>query len=213
MICNKKPIFFPTDPEIDNLLYDQVDVIQNVCDVLNIKCWLIGGSLLGVARHNKKIPWDDDCDFGIPLDDIKLLYDTLVKIAPKNGMRVEYTNHGLKLRSTAKPNVGTDIFPYLLQDNNKGERWVLASDRSRAFWPNDYFLPEEISEIEKGKFGMTRLGKTRMINVPKNYLRYLKTLYGNDCMDVAKKDFNHLANVKHEDAGIAVPLNEALREI
>ncbi len=210
MNCNKKPKFIRIDKDIEKRLYEQVELIHTVCDSLGVKCWIIGGSLLGYARHGKQIPWDDDCDLGIKIDDLKPVYEALVRIAPSVNMKVEYTCHGLKLKCALKPNIGTDIFPYYLQgDLTAGamEKWVLASDRSRAFWPRDYFHTHELHKFKKVKFGSKR------VYIPSSHLRYLETLYGNDCMVVAKKDFNHLQNRHHEDAGIAVDLREAMKEI
>lgn len=50
-----------------------------VCQTNNLNYFIIGGTLLGAARHKGFIPWDNDIDIMMPRKD----YDRLWEIAPK----------------------------------------------------------------------------------------------------------------------------------
>lgn len=46
-------------------------VIDALCRRHGITYWLEGGTLLGAVRHGGFIPWDDDSDISMPLDDYR----------------------------------------------------------------------------------------------------------------------------------------------
>ena len=53
-----------------------LDEFVRVCDSHGLRYYLIGGTLLGVVRHQGFIPWDDDIDVCMPRAD----YDRLAEI-------------------------------------------------------------------------------------------------------------------------------------
>lgn len=46
---------------------------HNLCNSYKLKYYIVGGSLLGAARHKGFIPWDDDFDVAMPNKDFKKL--------------------------------------------------------------------------------------------------------------------------------------------
>ena len=64
-----------TMEKIQELEFDLLKFLKSVCQKYNLNYFLAYGTLIGAARHQDFIPWDDDVDVMIPRED----YHKLIK--------------------------------------------------------------------------------------------------------------------------------------
>lgn len=57
--------------------------VDGVCKRYDIKYWIEGGTLLGAVRHGGFIPWDDDVDISMPIDEYKRFRKIMLKYPNK----------------------------------------------------------------------------------------------------------------------------------
>ena len=85
------------NPDGSQLRRDQMELLKmlryvaNICDANGIEWWLSSGTLLGAARHEGFIPWDDDLDIVLLKRDCKRLERILERLASK-----EYVYHSMR---------------------------------------------------------------------------------------------------------------------
>ena len=61
-------------------LLDMLSWFHNYCAENNLRYYLVEGTMLGAARHQGYIPWDDDIDVGMPRPDYEKLKQKLAGV-------------------------------------------------------------------------------------------------------------------------------------
>ncbi len=55
--------------EVQKIILDIFKTVSSICESEGIRYYAIGGTCLGSVRHKGFIPWDDDMDLAMPIDD------------------------------------------------------------------------------------------------------------------------------------------------
>lgn len=69
---NNKPNVHKVE-EVQKVLLEMLSWFHEFCKKNDIRYYIIGGTMLGAARHSGFIPWDDDIDVAIPRRDYERL--------------------------------------------------------------------------------------------------------------------------------------------
>ena len=203
-----------------NLYTDQLtliiirEMLQDVDHILNtnnITYWIDCGTLLGAVRHKNIIPWDDDGDLAVFVDDeqklinLKYIFNGIgygfskswcgYKIYPLNGKEVKYHNRNWEWRDDHKEIEEDETFDYkypfidiLLvshqeQDTNKIIHY--SNEKVKNVWPNYYHVNQDLFPLKRYKFD------TFELTGPNNPDPYLNRAYGDDWSQKAYKQYDH----------------------
>ena len=72
-------------------LFELLQYFKKICDDNNLTYYLTEGTLLGAIRHKGFIPWDDDIDVSMPLEDYFKLNDIFKSLNSQNGKYALYS--------------------------------------------------------------------------------------------------------------------------
>ena len=79
----------PTTPRrsaVQDKILEVYKVFKALCEKHDLRFFAIGGTAIGAVRHKGFIPWDDDMDLGMPVED----YEKFVRIA-KSELKPPYS--------------------------------------------------------------------------------------------------------------------------
>ena len=67
-----------------------LDVAKSL-DILSVKYWLEGGTLLGIKRESRLLPWDNDLDLSIKSSEVSKIDDLIINLKSKNSLQNNIT--------------------------------------------------------------------------------------------------------------------------
>ena len=79
--------------EVQHILLNIAKEFDRICTQHHIPYYMLGGTMLGAVRHKGFIPWDDDMDFGVPIEHYQELIDYLERELPIPYRCCTYKNH------------------------------------------------------------------------------------------------------------------------
>lgn len=193
--------------KINQLKKIEVEMLKafiNICETLNLKYYLLGGTLLGAIRHKGFIPWDDDIDVGMPREDYEIFLEKAQSLLPENYFvqtcftDTEFPANFCKIRNSdttfietsvknCKMNHGVfiDIFPLdwhvdsffkLKLFNVKNRLYKIAIVKS-------FYLPKKIKSFKK-----------LIVNIINFFIPVKTALKKRDILLKSNKGKTHLAN-------------------
>lgn len=186
-------VFPRTSPHIVDQVYALTEQFDKIASKAGLSYWATAGTLLGQKRHKGMIPWDDDGDFVIRLSDLPKLHaltddlraaGILLYQGPLGLWKLAYTDEKRIELFATNESAALDI---LTNEQIKDGTWVPTSGLYRDLYPNEIFLDEEINNLERAAFGPNGL----TVPVPKNPERFLKSVYGDDCLEYGVRTHSH----------------------
>lgn len=95
--CSDAPQVFFLPLTLQSALYQLAYDVHAVLKAAGITHWIVEGSLLGAVRHRGLIPWDDDVDMGIVLEDVSKLLKVPAEVWKRHNLECKKHWVGFKI--------------------------------------------------------------------------------------------------------------------
>lgn len=142
-----------------HLLY----VFDAICKEYNLTYFLCAGTLLGAMRHGGFIPWDDDLDVGMPVEDYKKFIEIAKTALPKDVILQTPENRP----HTAMPFVKLrDAYSFYYETRSD----IVASDFVGIYI--DIFAHEECPDVNE------QMQQWLLSQIRKSYGKYFNHIWG-----------------------------------
>ena len=147
-----------------------LQILDTICNHYGWNYWIESGTLLGAVRSQNIIPWDDDADVSMMLEDCTKLIQEKEALRVKYGVEVAFVEeHQIyKLYLPGDYSAWIDIFPRTLSN----QQYILSGEKARKVWPGQWFDKDALTG-----YRMYRLGNLS-VRGPVETTKYLERLYG-----------------------------------
>jgi phosphorylcholine metabolism protein LicD len=184
-------------------LYKQLRQMDEVFNKSGIEYFAIGGTLLGAIRHKGIIPWDDDTDVVVPIEQKGKLDNEAFRahIKKQYDMRlVPHDHFGFKLDYEKDPVVGNHKYHYPFIDVfiNMWRNGQSVFDGTMQ-WPDQAIRKDEVYPLKRHDFGDFQIW------VPNKSTEYLDRVY-RDWKTHGRLGKRH--DLEKGDSDTPVPLNQ-----
>jgi len=174
-------------------LYQLMKDVHELFSIHKLEYWIQGGTLLGAVRHKGIIPWDDDIDINIKLEDEEL-FKSLIPVLESLGYDISKVWFGYKIAALEVYSFGPvkgapciDIF-FTVEDGDNiyyDKHWMVRDDGPI------YVTKDELYPLRVYQFGdIFVLG-------PNNPVPYLDASFQADWPYYAKI-WNHFLQIQDE---------------
>ncbi|MES2575418.1 MAG: LicD family protein [Bacteroidota bacterium] len=168
-------------------------MLENIAKTFNscgIEYWIEGGTLLGIRRENRLLPWDNDIDFSVKSTQINKL-DNLIIALKKSGYRVKTrhfssTNTFFKSGTIRMIKIREKRFWGLFKGKVCADIFIKYPIEDRHYWEianKTKFVPSKFYEVFT-----TIQFKGFEYSIPESTDDYLTYRYGN--WETPVKDWN-----------------------
>ncbi|KRX05799.1 hypothetical protein PPERSA_02331 [Pseudocohnilembus persalinus] len=185
-----------TDKKIVIQLYSLMRIVDQLFIKNNVPYWVCFGTALGCIRHKGIIPWDDDLDIGMKVDDEQNFLDNIVPQLQQNKLQISKVDFGYKIYNENSKLIKNtqeqyenyrypflDIFIY----QKFGKKWMLKDKPTRQTCKHyDIYKDSQLNNLQRADFGNFQ------VNLAPNMDQYLQIAYGENWKTQAKTHFwNH----------------------
>ena len=159
-------------------MLELLNAFDALCRKYKLRYWLDFGTLLGARRHGGFIPWDDDLDVSMPLDDYRKFMQKAGELpstifVQHKGTDPSVPNHYVKLR---------DRKSLLVEAEEVGRRIDYHQGIFIDIFPVNLIDSSEIRHYKRALF-LTKLFSNRFIHLDKFAtmgIRYLNRFHNNE---------------------------------
>ncbi|MBQ7928811.1 MAG: LicD family protein [Methanobrevibacter sp.] len=136
---------------LQGICVELLQFCDNVCKKYDLQWWVDFGNLIGAARHEGFVPWDDDTDIGMMRSDYLKFNEVIGKEIEKHNLddiiTVSHRKRPVNCDISGSPNIKTFLQLFVVDRDEKGKRALLAGV---DVFPYDYlkdFDPETFDSL------------------------------------------------------------------
>jgi len=177
------------------------NVFKDVCNLLNknrINFWICHGTLLGIIRENRLLPWDHDMDFAVW--DHETSKDHIVNIMLSHGYQQQVITADMDCLHFYGEEKKIDISFYKVKKNIASITWAIPP--TDIFGRSILFISNNLSKNNYEISSKHNISKKKIINIIKLFF----LLLGHTIPKKMKTKLNSIAMKKMTYTGYSYPM-------